>query len=717
MRNHGLALFSLLLLTLIGCQNLVSMPSASQGLLTGAAIASMGQVVGLDGKPAAGVQVRGYLVSNNSGSLVSNNSGSLVSNNSGSLQGTPAGYRILAQDLATQTDAQGRFALAAPEGAVLNVEAILSEDVKAIELNVTSSTHDLKLPLAYTGSITGRVTAPAQAAVSNFQGVDVYVPGTSYLAKTDASGGYTLSNVAVGTFNLVASKTGLGTASASGVRVESKVSTAAPDLALSQRVPAIASLVPDNGGPGAVVTVTGDNFGASTGELLQVSFANAVATQVERKDDRTLRVTVPDGAGTGNLVVSVGGVTSAGMPFSVIASLELHPGNQFLVPGATLSFVPTAQDEKGRAIAHPVVTWTSTGSSFDLNDALFTAREVGDAQVRVDSGKVSSRRSVHILASYPRLTTLAGPEGASASVAMDPLDVMLDGQGGLWITDSSGYQLLRLALATKTLTVLAGNGACEHRDGPAVLAGFQTLGRMARDPVSGDRYVTEYFANDIRRIASDGTVSTLCGSDSGRQDGPLASATFAAPNALAISADGVMYVAEGGNHCIRKIDHGTVSTLAGDGVLGEADGTGAMARFNSPEGLAIDDQGDLIVTDSGNHNLRKVTPDGVVTTLAGSPTGEAGNFDGTGTEARFNTPYGVAVDGLGRIFVADMGNNRIRRVERDGTVYTVAGCGTKGHLDGPAPDAQLFYPSGLAIDADGTLYLADNGSDLIRSLR
>ena len=176
-------------------------------------------------------------------------------------------------------------------------------------------------------------------------------------------------------------------------------------------------------------------------------------------------------------------------------------------------------------------------------------------------------------------------------------------------------------------------------------------------------------------------------------------------------------MADTGNSCIRKIDpYGKVTTLAGTNAPGWADGTGSMARFNTPQGLALDGAGNVYVADTGNHRIRKVTPAGVVTTIAG--TVDAGWADGTDGVAKFNSPTGVAVDRAGSLVVADRGNNRIRLVTPIGIVSTLAGTTTSGGwLDRVGSDALFYWPSGVALDSAGNIYVADLKNHCIRELR
>ncbi|NIP85045.1 MAG: ABC transporter substrate-binding protein, partial [Planctomycetales bacterium] len=223
----------------------------------------------------------------------------------------------------------------------------------------------------------------------------------------------------------------------------------------------------------------------------------------------------------------------------------------------------------------------------------------------------------------------------------------------------------------------------------------------------------------IRVIRPDGTVSTLAGDgEAGYRDGPAAQAQFDRPMDVAMDAAGVVYVADAGNNRVRAISpDGVVSTLAGNGERGYQDGPPDQAQFNGPEYLAVDVDGDIYVSDGGtfqgrgNHVIRRITPDGTVTTLAGS--GQPGLADGPVAEAGFYFPHGLDVDAAGNLYVADGCNQRIRVITPQGMVYTLAGSGI-GYADGPGPDAAFLYQDGVALDSAGRLYVANYGPSRIR---
>ena len=232
---------------------------------------------------------------------------------------------------------------------------------------------------------------------------------------------------------------------------------------------------------------------------------------------------------------------------------------------------------------------------------------------------------------------------------------------------------------------------------------------------SGNLYVSDYN-HRIQKVTPAGVVTTFAGSTAGHANGTGAAAQFDVPWGLAFDASGNLYVADLSNHRIRKVTPaGVVSTIAGSGTAGFADeNIGTNAQFDNPSAVAVDALGNVYVADYDNHRIRKVTPAGVVTTLAGS--GTAGFVDDNiGSDAQFNNPSAVAVDASGNVYVADANNNRIRKVTPAGGVTTLAG-GTLGFADGTGTDAKFYNPMGLAIDASGNLYVADNGTDRIRKV-
>jgi len=266
-----------------------------------------------------------------------------------------------------------------------------------------------------------------------------------------------------------------------------------------------------------------------------------------------------------------------------------------------------------------------------------------------------------------------------------------------------------------TVSTVAGDGIPSFKEGTGVAAGFdRPLGIVVG--AEETLFVADGENQRIRKITAADVVSTIAGDGTqGFANGAGLSARFDFPFSLVVDGAGNIFVAEADNNQIRKITpDGVVSTFAGDTVGGFRDATGTDAHFLGPVGIAMDGDGNLYVSDDLNHRIRKITPAGVVSTLAGS--GIGGYKDGSRTEAQFNSPTGIAVDRSGNVYVADWGNHRIRKVSSAGIVTTLAGDGKLSFADGEASTAHFNYPSGIALDPTGIIYVADQANNRIRRI-
>ncbi len=298
----------------------------------------------------------------------------------------------------------------------------------------------------------------------------------------------------------------------------------------------------------------------------------------------------------------------------------------------------------------------------------------------------------------------AGGIGSQAQFRL-PNNVAVDAAGTVYVADTAN-DIIRKITPDGTVSTLAGvAGSHGSADGIGGNARFWAPFGIAVD-AAGNVYVADTANNTIRKISPDGVVSTLAGlaGRPGGNDGLGAAARFRNPWGVAVDRSGNVFVADMSNNTIREIKpDGMVITYDGlAGAGGYANGFGSNARFNNPFAVAVDNQGNVYVSDSGNNCIRKITPNRVVATLAGSP----GN---SGSAARFSNPQGLALDNSGNVYVADAGNNSIRKITPAGVVTTLP-VGTAGE------SFRFNNPGGVAVDAAGNIYVADTGNHCIRKI-
>jgi len=389
--------------------------------------------------------------------------------------------------------------------------------------------------------------------------------------------------------------------------------------------PTISGFTPTSGAMGTVVVITGTHFSTSLAQNT-VKFNGRPATLTAATATQ-LTVTVPEGAGDGVITVEVSGKN--------------------ITSGAAFDYIET------------VTVTTIAGSDPGYADGTGTA-------ARFHS----------------------------------PTGIAVDGSGNLYVVDHQNSRIRKIT-PTGVVTTLAGSTE-GYADGTGAAARFHRPWGITIDG-SGNLYVADLYNNCIRKVTPAGVVTTLAGSTEGYADGTGTAARFDLPHGVAVDGSGNLYVGDYGNFRIRKVTPaGVVSTIAGG--RGYADGTGMAAKFDGPRGVALDGSGNLYMGDSENHRIRKVTPGGLVTTVAGSDRGYA---DGTGTAAQFSGPHGVAVNGSGNVYVVDQLNHRIRKVTPAGVVTTIAGSGALGYADGSGTAAQFYFPYDVAVDGLGNLYVAE----------
>lgn len=299
----------------------------------------------------------------------------------------------------------------------------------------------------------------------------------------------------------------------------------------------------------------------------------------------------------------------------------------------------------------------------------------------------------------------------SAARFRNPVGIAVDDAGNVYVADSGNYTLRKVS-AGGVVTTLAGSAGNPGRaDGSGTAAQFRWPAGLAAGS-GGLVYVTDTDLHTVRALSVGGVVTTLAGNTGniGSADGAGSAARFNNPLGIALSDTGNIYVADIYSRTIRSVTAaGVVTTLAGlAGHIGSVDGTGSAARFYDPLGVAVDVADTVYVADSSNHTIRRVSAaGGVVTTLAGLA-GSAGSADGLGTVARFNLPFGLAADREGNLFITDSRNYTVRRVTAAGQVTTIGGlAGYSGSTDGTGSAARFASPYGIAVDRGGNLYVAD----------
>lgn len=329
----------------------------------------------------------------------------------------------------------------------------------------------------------------------------------------------------------------------------------------------------------------------------------------------------------------------------------------------------------------------------------------------------------------------SGDGGPATSAQLDaPTSLALDASGGLFIADDCNNRIRRLDLATDTITTVAGGvsgcgtGGFGGDGGPATSALLNAPAGVALDG-HGSLFIAEQCNQRIRQVdLTTNTITTVAGSGStgcgaggfGGDGGPATSAQLFLPTDVVADGNGILFIADRGNHRIRKVDlaAGTITTVAGTGTPGFiGDGGPAIsAQLSGPTGVALDAGGNLFITDKDNSRIRKVDLSGIITTVAGTGAAGFGGDGGPATNAQLNFPNRTVVDTNGTLFISDGSNSRIRRVDPSGTITTLAGTGTRGYSGdgGPAASAQFNDPFGLAVDASGALFVADESNHRVR---
>lgn len=460
--------------------------------------------------------------------------------------------------------------------------------------------------------------------------------------------------------------------------------------------------------PGLAVDSRGNVFygDSSNGVIRRIAPTGTVTTFAGRWPPEDAR----DGPGSSASFYQPG-------PLAIDAADNLYVGDRYalrkVTPSAMVSTLAGQVYEAGFADGTGTAArfFGLTGMAVDGDGNIF-ATDVGNNAVR----RITPDGIV---------TTAAGQRGggvadgpAQSARFLAPAGIAIDSAGQLHVADGANNTIRRIS-ALGQVTTLAGLAEqSEPVDGTGANARFGLpVGIVAAD--DGTIYVADQNGKAIRKVDLDGTTTTVAGQlgVEGIDDGPAREARFKAPYGLARGADGSLYLADALHFAVRKIaPDGRVSTLAGGGQGAAVDGKGKDAIFARPFGLAVDASGHLYVADTEAHTIRKVTRDGTVTTIAGLAHA-SGTSDGIGAEARFNRPRDVAVDASGNLFVADEFNHTIRKITPAGVVSTMAGSpGEAGSADGLGAEARFYRPGGLTVSPEGAIYVADSWNHTIRKI-
>lgn len=419
------------------------------------------------------------------------------------------------------------------------------------------------------------------------------------------------------------------------------------------------------------------------------------------------------------IVMLVGGALTAYKPTNrlTLGSASALPGSQPVTTGKGLSLTAPAAGSNIRwqISTDGGLTWTNLIDNGTYQGTATTTLEINGASPAIDNARIRF------------LSTTAGGTVASNATTIKvapllfpfPAAIATDSTGNVFVSDTTLHTIQKIDPSFRVESLAGANAQTGSADGSGNVARFNQPGGLCAT-ADGDLLVSDTANGTVRRVTREGVVSTVAGSSTTRGgiDGPGNQARFSAPIGIARNSAGTVYVADASNHTIRSIAlDGTVGTLAGTaGVSGASDGRGAAARFSYPTGVAVAGDGTIYVTDTSNNLIRRISPGGVVTTVAGVPA-IAGHQDGTGTAALFNQPTGLGIDSAGNLYVADTGNSVIRKISPAGAVITLAGLATVGgQKDGSGADAWFNQPKALVVTSSGTVFVTDTGNSTIRRI-
>ena len=353
------------------------------------------------------------------------------------------------------------------------------------------------------------------------------------------------------------------------------------------------------------------------------------------------------------------------------------------------------------------------GLAVDSNGNLYIADTLNNRIREVAGGLISTVAGTGIAG-------FSGDNGSSTSALLSgPTGVAVDADGNLYIADTLNHRIRKVGSGGQ-ITTVAGSGTVGFGgdNGPAGRAQLANSFAIALDS-KGILYIADTDNNRIRKVSSTGVITTVAGNGTqgfGGDNGPATSARLALPSGIALDSTGNLYFADTDNNRVREVSNGVITTVAGGRTSLGDNGPATSAQVSSPAGVAVDGAGNLYIAESGDSRIRKVSS-AVITTLVGNGTAGFAGDNGPATGAQLGNPYGMAVDAAGSLYIADNSNNVVRKVS-GGLITTVAGNGSPGFSGdgGPPLSAQLNAPSAFAVDSAGILYIADTLNNLIRKV-
>ncbi len=487
----------------------------------------------------------------------------------------------------------------------------------------------------------------------------------------------------------------------------------------------------------------GDGGAATSANFINItSVAVDAAGNVYIADSGAARVRKVLSGASGSPVT----VSPSSLSYSYTVGAAAPPGQTVVIisPGATLTFTATPSTTSGGnwLSVSPSSGTVGTTLTVSVNPAGLAAGSYNGTITITPSGSGNTPQTVPVKltvnspASQGVISTAAGNgfipysgEGGSATkAALGANAVAVDGAGNLYVADMVSSRVLKIDTAG-TITTLAGNGAISFSGdgGPATKAALFNPSAVAADR-AGNVYIADSTNNRVRKVDTSGNINTVAGNGKvgfSGDGGPATSATLWAPAGLAVDSAGNLFIADSANSRVRKVDTaGVISTVAGGAVLPIYSGDGGPAvgaGLFLPGGVAVDASGNLYIADIGNYRVRKVNTAGIISTVAGMGSKAYSGDGGAGTSAAialYGSHAGLATDSSGNLYIADAANNRIRKVDTSGIITTVAGNGIAGFSgDGsPAVNAGLNNPSDVAVDSAGNLYIADTSNNRVRKV-